>query len=139
MLWKNPSDEKLRAVLVGASTVAVVGCSSDPSHPSNRVTQMLQRLGFRVIPISETETSVLGMRAYRRLSDVPEQVDIVDVLSPPEQWMQIAEQSKVIGARGLWLEQGLNPDAALLAERTGVTCVMGNSLTADLERVAAAV
>jgi predicted CoA-binding protein len=79
MSHTNPDDDQLRTLLTKAHTVAVVGASSKPDRPSNEIMKILIDAGFRVIPVTPKEPSVLGRTAYASLSAVPERVDIVDV------------------------------------------------------------
>ena len=62
-----------------ARVIAVVGLSSDEMRPSHGVAAYMQRAGYRIIPVNPNETEVLGEKAYARLEDVPEKIDIVDV------------------------------------------------------------
>ena len=66
-------------LLRNACTIAVVGLSGKPNRPSHGVAQYLQDAGYRIIPVNPNETVVLGEKAYERLQDVPEHIDIVDI------------------------------------------------------------
>src|ERR1700704_4176064 len=79
MAHANPSDQELKQLLTDASTIAVVGASSNPDKASYGIMQKLQRAGYRVIPVNPRETEILGERSYPSLVDVPERIDIVDV------------------------------------------------------------
>ena len=87
----NPSDDDLRQLLTEAKTVAVVGASSNPERSSHGIMQKLQSAGYRVIPVNPNETAVLGEKAYARLEDVPEPVDIVNVFRRPEHTPPLAD------------------------------------------------
>ncbi len=120
-----PSDEQLRELLTGATTIAMVGASSDPEKPSHGIMRKLQKVGYRVIPVNPKETEVLGEQAYPSLLDVPVAVDIVDVFRRSEDTPPIAEQAVRIGAKALWLQVGIaNEDAAAIAQRGGLAVVM---------------
>ena len=60
-------------------TWAVVGCSPSRSRDSHRIAALLQRRGHRVIQVNPNCDEVLGERAYARLEDIPEPVDVVDI------------------------------------------------------------
>ena len=68
----DPVAELLRA----SKTIAVVGLSANPARPSNEVAAYLQRVGYRIIPVNPKEKEVLGEKAYARLEDVPEKVEV---------------------------------------------------------------
>ena len=121
----NPPDDVLRQLLTDASTIAMVGASSNPDRPSNGIMRKLQSAGYRVIPVNPNETAVLGERAYASLADVPEHIDIVDVFRRAEFTPAIADQAVKIGAKALWLQSGVvNDEAAAKAEAGGLMAVM---------------
>jgi predicted CoA-binding protein len=125
MPHRNPPDDQLKQLLTAATTVAMVGASSNPERPSNGIMRRLLAVGYHVIPVNPNETSVLGQRAYASLGDVPEHVDIVDVFRRAEFTPAIADEAVKIGAGALWLQSGVvNDDAAARAEAGGLTVVM---------------
>jgi uncharacterized protein len=125
MAHENPSDEALRQLLTETATIAVVGASSNPSSPSHGIMRKLLRSGYRVFPVNPNEQEVLGQKAYARLADVPEKIDLVNVFRRPEYTPAIADEAVAIGARALWLQSGIaHEDAAARAERGGLTVVM---------------
>jgi predicted CoA-binding protein len=125
MSHANPSDARLRQLLSDASTIAVVGASSNPDRASYGIMQRLQGAGYTVIPVNPRETEVLGERAYPSLADIPRPVDIVNVFRRPEDTPAIADEAVAIGAGAIWLQSGIaNDDAARRAEAGGLTVVM---------------
>ncbi len=125
MPHRNPPDDALRQLLTNASTIAMVGASSNPDRPSNGIMRKLQSVGYRVIPVNPNETAVLGERAYASLADVPERIDIVDVFRRAEFTPAIADEAVKIGAKALWLQSGVvNEEAAAKAEAGGLMAVM---------------
>jgi predicted CoA-binding protein len=121
----NPSDAELKELMSKASTIAVVGASSNPERPSNGIMRKLLSVGYHVFPVNPNETEVLGERAYASLSDIPVPVDIVDVFRRPEYTPSIADEAVKIGAKALWLQSGIrNEDAAARAKAGGLTVVM---------------
>jgi uncharacterized protein len=125
MAHSNPSDEDLTALLTRASTIAMVGASSNPDKASHGIMQKLQRAGYKVIPVNPRETEVLGERAYASLADIPQRVDIVDVFRRSEDTPPIADDAIKAGAAALWLQTGIsNDDAAASARAAGLTVVM---------------
>ena len=125
MSHHNPADDDLRRLLTGASTIAMVGASSNPDKASYGIMQKLQRAGYRVIPVNPHEAEVLGERSYPSLLDVPERVDIVDVFRHAEETPAIADEAVKIGARALWLQTGIvNEEAAARASAGGLAVVM---------------
>jgi predicted CoA-binding protein len=125
MPHRNPPDDALRQLLTNASTIAMVGASSNPDRPSNGIMRKLKSVGYRVIPVNPNETTVLGERAYASLADVPERIDIVDVFRRAEYTPAVADEAVKIGAKALWLQSGVvNEEAAAKAEAGGLMTVM---------------
>jgi predicted CoA-binding protein len=120
--------EELRALLGEAHTIAVVGLSSNPDRPSNSVAAYLQRHGYRIVPVNPGETEILGESAYPSLLDIPRDIpiDVVDVFRRAEHTPEVARQAVEIGAKVLWLQEGIvNQEAADIATHGGLTVIMG--------------
>ena len=129
--FTNPADDELRALLTEAKTIAMVGASSDLHRPSHGIMKQLLAAGYKVIPVTPHETKVLGRMAFPSLEAIPEHVDIVDVFRRPEATPAIADSAVTIGARALWLQEGIsNEDAAARAKAGGLTVVMDRCIGA---------
>lgn len=122
-----------RAILEGARTVAVVGCSTDSGKAAHRIPAQLQAAGYRVIPVHPEAGEILGERAYRTLGEIPEPVDLVDVFRPSQEAPEVARQAVAIGAGALWLQLGIrSPEARLIAEDAGLAYVENRCTGADV-------
>lgn len=133
MAHSDPPDDELRKLLTDATTIAVVGASSKPDRPSHGIMRRLQAVGYHVIPVNPNETEVLGEKAYASLEDIPEKVDIVDVFRRSEATPPIADSAARIGAKALWLQQGIfNEAAASKAEAGGLKAVMDRCIAVAL-------
>ena len=125
MVHQNPSDQELTQLLTNATTIAVVGASSNPDKASYGIMQKLQQAGYRVVPVNPRETEILGERSYPSLVDLPERIDIVDVFRRAEDAPGIADEAVTIGATALWLQSGIvSEDAAARAKAGGLIVVM---------------
>ena len=112
-------------ILKSSHTIAVVGLSSNPMRPSNGVAAYLQRAGYRVIPVNPNESEVLGEKCYARLEDVPEKIDMVDIFRRPECVPEIVESAIRVGAKTVWMQEGVvNHEAAERARTAGLEVVM---------------
>ena len=112
-------------LLTDATTIAIVGASSNAEKASYGIMQKLQSVGYTVIPVNPRETEILGERCYPSLADVPVYIDIVDVFRRAEDTPGIADEAVKIGAKTLWLQTGIaSEDAAARAEAGGLTVVM---------------
>src|SRR3979409_327697 len=113
-----------REILESAKVVAVVGASRDPGKPSGHIPYLLQHRGFRIIPVNPTADEILGERAYASLLDIKEPVDVVDVFRPAGETPAVARQAVTIGAKALWLQEGIKSDEARsIAEAAGLDYV----------------
>lgn len=118
------NDSDLKALLEGATTIAVVGASTNPDKAANHIPEVLLRAGYTVIPVHPTAEQILGQTAYRSLADVPVPIDIVDVFRPPGEAAGIAEQAAAVGAKAVWLQAGIaSEEAAAVARQAGMTFV----------------
>jgi predicted CoA-binding protein len=134
----EPTDVELRSILGDAETVAVVGLSSKPWRDSHSVAEFLQRRGYRIVPVNPKESEVLGERAYPSLLDVPDDVriDVVDVFRRASETPPVARDAVKVGARVLWLQEGIvNDEARRIAEDAGLTVIMGVCIRATKRRL----
>jgi predicted CoA-binding protein len=121
-----------RDVLTYAKTIAVVGASKDPTKPGATIPMALQRHGFRIIPVNPTADVLFGQRVYRRLADIPERVDLVNVFRPADEAPAITEQAVAIGARAVWLQTGLtSAEARRIAEAAGLDFVEDHCIAVE--------
>jgi predicted CoA-binding protein len=105
-------------------SIAVVGLSRDPSKAAHAIPARMQRAGFRVIPVNPFVESLLGEKAYKSLADLPDPVEVVLVFRPSAEAAGIAKQAAAIGAKALWLQQGIvSAEARRTAEAAGMLYV----------------
>jgi predicted CoA-binding protein len=113
-----------REILEGSTTIAVVGASRDPGKSAHSVPRQMQLHGWRIIPVNPFADELFGEKVYRTLADIPEPVDIVDVFRPSQDAAGVARQAAAIGAKALWLQQGIASDEArAIAEAAGMDFV----------------
>lgn len=125
MEFENPSLDAIHGLLSNARTIAVVGLSPNEDRPSHGVAQAMQGFGFKIIPVRPAIDTVLGEKAYASLTDLPETPDIVDVFRASEHVDDIVDDCIAIGAKALWLQEGVvNEEAAKRAQDAGMLVVM---------------
>lgn len=116
--------EDIREILK-YKTIAVVGLSPDPFRPSHTVAAYLQRHGYRIVPVNPYCEFVLNERVYPSLSSIPFRVDVVDVFRRSEEADEVVREAIRIGARAVWLQEGVIDTAAIgRARRAGLLGVM---------------
>lgn len=139
MDFDNPSDDEIREILTTPMTVAVVGCSPDPTRESHKVARVLQTMGHRVIPVNPQARQILRLRCYGSLRQIEEPVGMVDVFRRSEFVPAIVEDTIAIGARILWLQLGvIHEEAAARARSVGITVVMDRCPAVEYRRLVSA-
>jgi predicted CoA-binding protein len=132
----HPSDQQLKELLQKAHTIAVVGLSSSRIRASYGVSQYMQSAGYRIIPVNPNEQEVLGEKSYARLEDVPDKIDVVDVFRRSEFVPEIVEAAIRVGARAIWMQDGVvNETAAQRARDAGLFVVMDDCILREHRRL----
>jgi predicted CoA-binding protein len=128
----NPSEEQIRALLNRVKTIAVVGLSPKSYRPSHRVARNLQAFGYHIVPVNPRVDEVLGERAYARLTDIREPVDLVNVFRAPQHVGSVVQDCLTAGMKALWLQDGVvDSKAAVEAASAGMTVVMDRCIYRD--------
>jgi predicted CoA-binding protein len=123
------NDDGLRELLKAARTIAVVGLSNDPAKASHGVARYLKERGYRILPVNPGAQEVLGEKAYPDLSALPEPVDIVDIFRPSAAVPPIVDDAIRIGAKAVWMQEGIaHEEAARQAETAGLIVVQNRCL-----------
>ena len=112
--------EDMKAMLA-MKRIAVVGLSNNPARPSYGVAQYMMAAGYEIIPVNPGHEEMFGLKCYPTLADIPDPVDVVDVFRRPEHTPEVAKAAVAIGAKGLWLQQGIgNAEARQIATEGGL-------------------
>ncbi|MGC9205273.1 MAG: CoA-binding protein [Candidatus Micrarchaeia archaeon] len=103
------------SILKGMHVIAVVGCSREQGKPSHDVPEYLQSVGYKIIPVNPFADYILGEKAYKSLLAIEKErgIEVVEVFRPAGEALDIAKQAVEIGARALWLQEGIFNDAAM--------------------------
>ena len=135
-MFANPSPEQLRALLVRAKTIAVVGLSPRPERPSHRIARLLKQWGYRVVPVRPAVGEVLGEKAYARLADLPEKPDLVNVFRSAERVGGVVDECIALGLPAIWIQLGIvNEPAAERARAAGLFVVMNRCISVEYRRL----
>jgi predicted CoA-binding protein len=112
-------------LLRNAKTIAVVGLSSSRWRPSYGVSEYMQSAGYHIVPVNPKESEVLGEKAFATLDEVPGRVDIVNIFRQPRFVPEIVDAAIRIGAKGIWMQEGVvHEEAAQKARAAGLEVVM---------------
>ena len=127
---------QLRRILKENHTIAIVGLSADWYRPSYFAAKYMQEHGFKIIPVNPKYTEILGEKCYPDLKSIPEKVDMVDVFRKSADCAPIALEAVAIGAKTLWLQIGVENDAARdTAESAGVEFVQNRCVKIEYARL----
>jgi len=117
-------------------TIAVVGLSNSRIRPAYGVSEYMQSVGYRIIPVNPKVESALGEKAYKQLEDIPEKVDIVNIFRRSEFVGPIVDSAIRIGAKAVWMQEGVVDEAAAQrAREAGLTVVMDRCILKDHRRM----
>jgi predicted CoA-binding protein len=129
-------DTEMKKLLDTTRTIAVVGLSEKADRPSHHVSAYMQAQGYRIIPVNPSVVSILGERSYATLRDIPEPVDMVDVFRRSEAVPEIVQQAIAIGAKSIWLQEGVIHEAAATdAQAAGLAVVMDRCILKEHMRL----
>ena len=130
------SDQQIKDLLSTAHTIAVVGLSSSRVRASYGVSEYMQSAGYRIIPVNPKEQQVLGEKAYARLEDVPEKIDLVNVFRRSEFVPEIVDAAIRVGARAIWMQEDVADEAAAQrAREAGLFVVMDSCMLKEHRRL----
>ena len=119
-------------------TIAVVGLSPNADRPAYRIARALQGFGYRIVPVRPKVAEVLGEKAYATLSEVPGEIDLVDVFRASKHAGGIVDECLRLGLKRLWLQDGVvDEDAAERARAGGMSVVMDRCIWRDYQALVA--
>src|SRR6187401_374953 len=125
----NYPDTTIRGILNTVKSIAMVGISPKDTRPSYFAFKYLLERGYRMIPVNPGQAGkeILGQKVYRRLSEIPEPVDMVDIFRNSADVPPIVEEAITLNPRPqvIWMQLTVRNDgAARLAEEAGMKVVM---------------
>jgi len=122
----------IKEILEKYKNIAVVGLSSQTWRPSYSVSQYMQTVGYRIVPVNPNEAEVLGEKAYASLDDVPDPIEIVDIFRRSEFVPDIVESAIRRKARVIWMQVGVVHEAAAeRARAAGLEVVMDKCILVE--------
>lgn len=128
----NPEPEAIRDLLERVRRIAVVGHSDDPSRDSYRVGRYLASRGYEVFAVNPHGRSAPGLTFYPDLASVPPPIDLVDIFRRPEFIPAIVDEAIRVGAKAIWMQDGLADNAAAdRARAAGLEVVMNRCMMRD--------
>jgi hypothetical protein len=129
------SDDQIKKIL-GMKKIAVIGMSRHEEKAAHFVPKYLDVNGYDVTPVNPTTDEILQKKCYKVITDVPHDVDIVDVFRPSEQVLSIVEEAIKKKPKVIWLQEGIhNIEAEKLATDAGIDVVFNRCMLAEHQRL----
>lgn len=123
-------------ILNSSRVVAVVGLSPKPDRPSYGVASYLKQRGYKIIPVNPGAEEILGAPCYPDLSSIPEPIDVVDIFRRSEDVPAIVEEAIKIGAKAVWMQEGVrSEEAAARARGAGLLVVMDKCMLKEHKKL----
>ena len=122
-------------VLKQFHTIAVVGASPNTDRPSYIVSSYLKNHGYHVIPVTPKGGEIVGEKVYPDLTSIPDSVDVVDIFRRSEDIPPIVEEAIKIGAKVVWMQEGIvNEEAAAKAREAGLIVIMDLCIKKEIQK-----
>jgi predicted CoA-binding protein len=129
----DPQNDTIERVLARSRTIAVVGASRDPAKAAYSIPAMLQRAGYRIIPVNPYADELYGEPVHRTLATIEEPIDLVDVFRPSRDAAAVVRDAIATGAKAVWLQQDIvSAEAAALAADAGIDFVEDRCLGVEV-------
>ncbi len=120
MNWQDnllTTTEQIRDLIKQTKRIAVLGIKTDAQadQPSVYVPQYMQRAGFEIVPVPvyyPDATEILGEKVYRKLTDIPGDIDMVDVFRRPNDIAGHIEDILAKRPKSVWFQSGIRNDKA---------------------------
>jgi uncharacterized protein len=119
------SSDPITELLRRSHTIAVVGLSDNPMRASHGVSAYMQGHGYRIIPVNPTIREALGEKAYARLREVPEKIDIVNVFRRSELVEEVVDEALALKIPAIWMQEDvINEKAAAKVRAAGAFVIL---------------
>ena len=129
------SDEEIRNIL-SLKKLAVVGMSKNASKAAQYVPRYLSEQGYDIIPVNPTTNEILGKRSYDIVSEITDDIDVVNVFRPSDQVLQVIQEAIKIKPKVIWLQEGIhNLEAEELAKKAGIKVIFNRCMLAEHQRL----
>ena len=138
MNWQNnilETETEIRELLANTKNIAVIGIKMEPFQPAYYVPQYMQSAGFKVIPVPvyyPDATEILGEKVYRSLTDIPQEIDLVNVFRRPSDVAKHAEDILAKKPKAVWMQSGIrNDEVAEMLAKAGIKVVQDACLMVE--------
>ena len=128
-----PSDEEIRELLLSTKTIAIVGVSANTDKASNHVARYLQgKTDYELFFVNPAADEILGQKVYKSLSEIEQEIDLVDVFRKPADCLAVLDEAIAINAKSIWLQLGISvPEVKSTGEAAGLSVIMDRCIKID--------
>jgi len=131
--------EQIKRLLESTHRIAVLGIKPNPDAPAYYVPEYAQRAGYEIVPVPvyyKDLTEMHGQKVYRKLTDIPGNVDMVNVFRRPVDIPQHVDDIIAKKPKSVWFQLGIrNDEAAEKLARAGIDVVQDHCLLVELRRI----
>jgi uncharacterized protein len=131
--------EQIERLLENTHRIAVLGIKPDPAQPAHYVPDYAQRAGYEIVPVPvyyPELTEMLGEKIYRKMSEIPGEIDMVNVFRRPKDIPAHVDDIIAKKPRSVWFQLGItNDEAAERLARAGIDVVQDRCLLVELQRI----
>jgi uncharacterized protein len=131
--------EQIKQLLENTHRIAVLGIKPNPDQPAYYVPEYAQRAGYEIVPVPvyyKDLTEMHGEKVYRKLTDIPGDIDMVNVFRRPGDIPQHVDDIITKGPKSVWFQLGIRNDAAAeRLARAGIDVVQDHCLLVELRRI----
>ena len=129
------SDEQILNIL-SLKKIAVIGMSKHSSKAAHYVPKYLIDNGYDVTPVNPTAEKILDLTCYDSISEIDEDVDVIDVFRPSEQISSIIHDCIEKKPKVIWLQEGIHDfESEELARKAGIIVVFNRCMLAEHQRL----
>ena len=102
----DDEDRVIDSILANTKTIALIGASVKEERPSNSVMRNLLKRGYQVFPVNPGHAGgeILGQECFAKLTDIPHEIDMVDVFRHSDAVPEIVEEAIKCQVKTLWLQ-----------------------------------
>jgi uncharacterized protein len=130
---------QIKRLLENTHRIAVLGIKPDPQQPAFYVPEYAQKAGYEIVPVPvyyKELTEMAGEKVYRKLTDIPGDIDMVNVFRRPQDIPPHVDDIIAKKPKSVWFQLGIrNNEAAEKLARAGIDVVQDHCLLVELKRI----
>src|SRR3982074_44473 len=131
--------EQIKQLLENTHRIAVLGIKPNPDAPAYYVPEYAVRAGYEIVPVPvyyPELTEMQGEKVYRKLTDIPGDIDMVNVFRRPPDIPQHVDDIIAKRPKPAWFQLGIrNDEAAEKLARAGIDVVQDHCLLVELRHI----